>query len=112
MRDGLFRCEDIPDEGESNVKDMLVSDPPGGESLSEASPDHEETSTLLREEEPEPAESGQGQGGGLPSNTVATTSVRDTDTRASNFFVLAPLTGLLACPGRALTIGVPVFSFL
>ena len=85
-------------------------DPVGGKSPSEASLDHGETSTVHREEEPEPAESGQG--GGLPSNTVATTSARGTNTRASNFFVIAPLTGLLACPGRTLTIGVPVCAFL
>ena len=77
-------------------------DPVWGESLSEASLVDEETSTPNREEEPEPAESGQGGG-----NTVATTN-----TGASNFFVIAPLTALLACPGRTLTIGVPVFSFL
>ena len=77
-------------------------DPVWGESLSEASLVDEETSTL---EEHEPAESGQG--GGLLSNTVATTN-----TGASNFFVIAPFTALLACPGRTLTIGVPVFSFL
>ena len=77
--------------------------PVWGESLSEASLVDEETSTLHREEEPEPAESGQGGG-----NTVATTN-----TGASNFFVIAPLTALLACPGRTLTtIGVTVFSFL
>ena len=49
----------------------------------------------------------------LPSYTMATTSSRDTNTRASNFHVMiAPLTALLACPGRTLTtIGVPVLSF-
>ena len=49
----------------------------------------------------------------LPSYTMATTSGRNTDTTASNFFVIAPLTALIACPGRTLTtIGVPVFVFL